>query len=97
MSITQSEYVFVTLGIQHAIRMSHIVIRGLPRSTIFFHMISLKARFSKKIYILIKKGVFLYSLQILSETFFILRRIERDMTKNVYWSSRKEPVMLVRV
>ena len=26
------------------------------------------------------------SLQLLSETFFILRRIEQDMIENVYWS-----------
>ena len=39
--ITYSRYVFVSLGIQHAMRISHIVICGLPRSTIiFFHIIS---------------------------------------------------------
>jgi hypothetical protein len=30
--------VFVALGIQHAMRMRHIVICSLPRSTIFFHI-----------------------------------------------------------
>jgi len=42
MSITQTECVFVALGIQHAMHMRHIVIYDLPRSTIFFHNISIK-------------------------------------------------------
>ena len=37
--ITYSECVFVDLGIQHAMRMRHIVICDLPRSIIFFHII----------------------------------------------------------
>jgi len=40
MSIIQSECVSVALGIQHAMRMRHIVICDLPLSTIFFHIIS---------------------------------------------------------
>ena len=48
MSITYCECVFVALDIQHAMRMRHIVISGLPRSKIFFHIVSHKARFSKK-------------------------------------------------
>jgi len=34
------ESVFVPLGIQHAMRMHHIVICGLPHSTVFFNIIS---------------------------------------------------------
>ena len=38
-----------------------------------------------------------FSLQLLFETFLILRRTERDMMKPVYWSSCKVPVIFVRV
>jgi hypothetical protein len=51
--------------------------------------------FGKKI-VLDIKSVTLFSLQIWSQTFLILRRIQRDTTTNVYRSSRKVPVILVR-
>jgi len=38
--ITCFECVFLTLGIQHAMRMRHIFICGLLDSTVFFHIIS---------------------------------------------------------
>jgi hypothetical protein len=40
MSITQTVGLFVALDIQNAMRAPHIVISDLPRSTIFFHLIS---------------------------------------------------------
>jgi hypothetical protein len=39
-SIAYSEFVFVALVIQHTMHMHHIVIWGLPGSTVFFHIIS---------------------------------------------------------
>jgi hypothetical protein len=45
---------------------------------------------------LLHKKCVLISSTILSETFLILRRNERDMIKYVYWSSCKVPVMRLR-
>jgi hypothetical protein len=39
-SITHPKCAFVALGIQHAMRIRHIVICGLPGSTVLFHIIS---------------------------------------------------------
>jgi hypothetical protein len=54
--------VFVALGIQHAMRMRHIVICGLSGSTAFFHILMNGTIFGKK-KLLNKKCVFGFSLR----------------------------------
>jgi hypothetical protein len=87
MSVTQL-CVCVALGIQHAMCMRHIVINGLSRST-DFRTLSLK-RYDFRKNVIERK---MSSLQLLSETFLVLRRTDR--IKNVYWSSCKVLVILV--
>jgi len=65
-----------------------------PLYNIFPHYLINGTIFEKKL--LNTKCVFWFSLQLLSETFLILRRTQRDMIKNVYRSSCKVPVILVR-
>jgi hypothetical protein len=81
--------VCVALGIQHAKRMRRIAICGLYGSTTFFYIISSEKFIEYKMCVLVP-------LQILSETCLILRRTERDMIKNVYWSLCTVPAILVR-
>jgi hypothetical protein len=74
--------------------MRHIVICGLSGSTVFSHIISQTAQLSKNV-IEHKMSVLICS-KILSETYLILGRTEREMIKHVYWFSCKMPVILVR-
>jgi hypothetical protein len=81
--------VFVSVGIQHAMRVRHIVMFGLSGCTIFFHIISYTALFSGNS-IIEHKIVLIFSAAVVGS------RIERGMVKRVYWSSCKVPVILVR-
>ena len=93
-SNTYSEYVSLALVIQHAMCMRHILICCLSGSTIFPTFPHQRHCFIKNV--TEYKMCVWFSLQLLSETFLILRRNERDMIKNVHISSFEVPVILVR-
>jgi hypothetical protein len=71
--------VFVALGSHHTMRMHHMIICGLLRSRIFSPYLKKDKIFENKTYL--TQNIFRGSIQILSETFFIIIKIERDMTK----------------
>jgi len=73
-------------------RMQHIAICSLSGSTIFFHVSHLWQDFRET---LLGTKYVLFSLQLLSETFLTLRRIERNITINVPTSLLKVPVILL--
>jgi len=92
--VTYSESLFVALDIQHAKRLRHIVIYGLPGSTTFFPHYPINGTILEKV-VKHKMCVSIFPTT-LSETFLILRRNERDIIKNLYWSSCKVAVIHVR-
>jgi hypothetical protein len=64
------------LSTQHAMRIRHIVICGLPGSTIFLHISHKRHDFSKKRKVMVKEVCDFMFLKRLSEIFLILRRIK---------------------
>ena len=94
-SIIYFEDGFVALGIRPVMRTRHIVICDLPHSTIFFSTLSHKLHdFRKNKFIEHKMCVLIFSAS-LSGIFFILRKTERDIIKDVYWSWCKVSVIFV--
>jgi len=63
-----------------------------PLYNIFPHYLINGTIFEKPL--LKTKCLFWFSLQLMSETFFILRRNERDTIKCVYWSSCTYPLFM---
>jgi hypothetical protein len=86
-STTYSKSVFVALGTQHAMRMHRISIMACPIHGILPHELINGTIFEQML--LNTKCVFGFSLQVWSETFFILSRVWRDMIKNVQWFTRQ--------
>ena len=71
---------FVPFGIQHALCMQYIILPSVASPTLqFFYVFSLTAPFPKNT--IEHKTCVLILSTILSETFLILRRNERDMIK----------------
>jgi hypothetical protein len=83
----------LAFGIQHEMQRRHIVICGLPSSTVFFHIILYRHDFRRIKFTEHKMCVLIFSSN-LSETFLILRIIELDMIKMCIGLHVKYPLFL---
>ena len=86
----------LALLIQHARRMHHIILPSVASlAAPYFSALPIKRHDFRKKMLLNIKCVFWFSLQLLFETFLILRIIQRDIVINVKMSSCKVPVVLI--
>jgi hypothetical protein len=93
-SITYSKCVSVALVIQHAKRMRRIILSSVACLAVpYFPTLSHKRHDFRKNVIEHKMCVLIFST-ILSETFLIVRRIQRDIIINVHRSLCKVPLLL---
>ena len=77
-------------------RDAYAILSYVARSAVqYFSTLSDKRRDFRKKKLLRTKCVFLFSLQLLSKTFLLLRTNKRDMIKSVHWSSCKVADILV--
>jgi hypothetical protein len=95
MSIAYSECVSVVLGIEHEMRAFAILSSVACMALLYFSTLSHKQHGFRKKKLLNMKCVWI-SLQLLPESFLVIRRTERDMMKSVYCSLCEVPVIIVR-
>jgi hypothetical protein len=96
-SVTYTECVSVALVIQHETRMRCIILSSVACLAVpYFSTFSYKRHDFRGESYWTQNCVFWFSLQLLSQIFLILRRIEPHIIINVHRSSCKVPVILVR-
>jgi hypothetical protein len=93
--ITNCDCVSIALVIQHEMRMRHVMFLCDQSGYNIFSTLSYKRQYFRKIY-RIKNSILIFSSN-LCKTFFILRRIEREIVTNAHTSSCKIPIFLVRI
>jgi hypothetical protein len=85
----------VSVVIQHAERVRCILLSSVTCLVVLcFYTLSHELHDFRKEKLLNVKSVFRFFLRLVSETFLILRRIQRDIVINVKTSSCKVPVIL---
>jgi hypothetical protein len=99
-SITHSACAFVTLVIRHANFMRHIILSSVAGPAVQYFSTLSNTRHDFQWggggSLLNTKCVFRFCLQLLPQTFFNLRRIQRGTLKNVHGFSCTVPVFLTR-